>query len=128
MNNDNKSSEDSGSSQESRRQFIRKAIYASPVLLTLPASPSFAQQGSGSGSGEPSDGGDTGDGDPGAGGDCSPTDPIGGGQVQMCQLSIDPDTEELILTDIVVGDSEVADNLANGTLLGTCESFLCNAS
>ena len=37
----------------SRREFIRKAAYASPVLLTLPAVPSFAQQGSGAGSGDP---------------------------------------------------------------------------
>ena len=31
----------------SRREFFQKAAYIAPVLLTLPASPSFAQSGSG---------------------------------------------------------------------------------
>ena len=32
-----------------RREFLTRAAYASPVLLTLPAIPSFAQSGSGGG-------------------------------------------------------------------------------
>jgi len=128
MNNKNKTLENSGSPQESRRQFIRKAIYASPVLLTLPASPSFAQQGSGAGSGEPPVGGDPGNGEPGGEVDCTPADPIGGGQVQMCQFTFDQDTGAIGFEDIIVDESEVAGNLANGNLLGTCNEFLCNAS
>lgn len=103
-------------------------MYASPVLLTLPASPSFAQEGSAAGGGEPPGGGDTGNGDPGGVVDCMPTDPVGGGQVEMCQLSFDPVTGQLAYEDIIVDESEVAGNLASGNLLGTCNSFLCNAS
>ena len=33
----------------SRRDFLRKASYTAPGLLTLPAAPSFAQSGSGGG-------------------------------------------------------------------------------
>jgi len=128
MKNNNQSSEDLSLSQQSRRQFVTKALYASPVLLTLPASPSFAQEGSAAGSGEPPDGGDPGTGGTGGVVDCMPTDPVGGGQVEMCQLSFDSGTGQLTYEDIIVDESEVAGNLANGNLLGTCNSFLCNSS
>jgi hypothetical protein len=36
-----------GAKGASRRQFIRRAAYAAPVLLTLPAVPAMAQVGSG---------------------------------------------------------------------------------
>ena len=32
---------------ESKRTFVKKVAYAAPAILTLPASPSLAQQGSG---------------------------------------------------------------------------------
>ena len=53
MNDKIPDAQDETSDLPSRREFIRKAAYASPVLLTLPAVPSFAQQGSGAGSGDP---------------------------------------------------------------------------
>ena len=31
---------------ESRRDFVKKAIYVAPVVLTLPAAPAFAKAGS----------------------------------------------------------------------------------
>lgn len=49
MNNKNMAPEGSPPNQGNRRDFIRKAMYSTPVLLTLPALPSFAQVGSGSG-------------------------------------------------------------------------------
>jgi len=122
MNNINTSSEVSESPQKSRREFIRKAIYASPVLLTLPATPSFAQQGSGG-----SVGGDPGGGDPGTD-PCAPTVPVGGSQVEMCLLGFDSDTGQLTFEDIIVNESEVDANLAAGALAGTCNAFFCNAS
>lgn len=33
--------------EQGRREFIKKAAYAAPVILTLKAVPSFAQSGSG---------------------------------------------------------------------------------
>ena len=118
MNDKNNPPESKDLQQKSRREFIRKSIYASPVLLTLPATPSFAQQGSG---------GTTG-GTGGDGGECQPTEPIGGGQFQMCALSFDASTGQISFENIIVDESEVADNLAAGNLLGTCESFLCAGS
>jgi len=38
---------DSPPADESKREFVKKAAYVAPAILTLPASPSIAQQGSG---------------------------------------------------------------------------------
>ena len=121
MKDTNNTSEISVSPQQSRREFMRKAMYASPVLLTLPASPSFAQQGSGAVVGDP------GGGDPGTD-PCLPTEPVGGGQVEMCQLTFDPDTGAFGFEDILVPESEVEQNLALGNLVGTCNSIICSGS
>ena len=42
---------ESGQRGSTRREFVRKASYSTPLLLTLPALPSFAQQGSGAAGG-----------------------------------------------------------------------------
>jgi hypothetical protein len=39
------------SDTENRRDFLKKAVYAAPVILTLNAVPAFANNGSGRGSG-----------------------------------------------------------------------------
>lgn len=123
--------------QQSRREFIRKSVYAAPALLTLPAVPSFAQQGSGGGAGT----GDPGTGDPGTGGpgtgptpasqiNCDePLQPINSDvATNMCELSFDADSGEVFFQDIIVDQSAVPGRLAQGNLFGTCDSFLCNAS
>ena len=129
MDNKNPDAEDQTPEGQSRRGFLRKAVYASPVLLTLPAMPSFAQQGSGAGSGDP--GGDPGGGDPGGGEiDCgNPLAPIDSDvAVNMCRLTFDPVTGQLGFEDIIVSNNDVDAEQANGSLLGTCGSFFCNAS
>lgn len=118
MKNQNISSESSGSSQQSRREFIRKAIYASPVLLTLPAIPSFAQTGSG-----PVGGG----GGPVGGDECAPTEPVGGGLTEMCHFGPAPASLSNS-TDILVEQSEIAGELARGSRFGPCIAFFCGAS
>ena len=118
--------------QQSRREFIRKAAYTAPALLTLPAAPSFAQQGSGTGHGS----GDPGNGDPGTGPrpaseiDCdNPLQPIDSDiATNMCELSIDADSGEFFFQDIIVDNDAVPGRLAEGDLLSTCDSFFCNAS
>lgn len=130
MNNKNPDAEDQTPEGQSRRRFLRKAVYASPVLLTLPAMPSFAQQGS---AGVP--GGDPGD-DPGGGGpgsgevDCdNPMQPIDSDiAVSMCRGVQDPVTGELSLQDIIVSTADVDVELANGSLFGTCDSIICSGS
>lgn len=119
----------------SRREFIRKAAYTAPVLLSLPAAPSFAQQGSGAGTGDPGTG-DPGTGDPGTGPtpisqlNCDqPLQPIDSDvATNMCELSFDADFEEIFYQDIIVDQNSVPGRLSQGDLLGTCDSFLCNAS
>jgi len=117
------------SRRQSRREFIRKAAYASPVLLSLPAAPSFAQQGSGSGSGPVVDNPPAGGPRPASSIDCSqPLQPIDSDVAQnMCQLSFDEDFN-LFYEDIIVSQDAIPGHLAQGDLLGTCDSFLCNAS
>ena len=119
MKNKNNSSESPGSSQQSRREFMRKAIYASPVLLSLPATPSFAQQGSGGGGG-----GGT---DPVGGVECMPTEPVGGGQTEICHFGSAP-ASIFNSEDIIVDESGIADHISHGDGFGTCNSFFCNAS
>lgn len=57
--------ENTGPADSSRREFVQKAAYIAPVLLTLPASPSLAGTGSerdtspGGGQTPPGDGGTT---------------------------------------------------------------------
>jgi hypothetical protein len=119
------------SERHSRREFIRKAAYATPVVLTLSAAPSFAQQGSGGGSG----GGDTGGGDPGGGPrpasefNCDePLQPIDSDvATNMCEGSLG-DGQEILFEDIIVSQDAVPGRLAEGDLFGTCDSFICNAS
>ena len=93
MNDKIPDAEDPTSELPSRREFIRKAAYASPVLLTLPAVPSFAQQGSGAGSGDPN-GDPNGDpsGDPSGERDCdNQLQPIQSDVAQnMCHFTRDP--------------------------------------
>ena len=120
--------------RQSRRSFILKAAYASPVLLTLPAAPSFAQQGSGAGSGP--GGPDDPDGMPDLGPrpiselDCDqPLQPIDSDVAQnMCELSVDDDGVTGLMQDVIVDNDAVAGRLARGDLSGTCDSFLCDAS
>ena len=119
MKNNNISLVSLGLSKHSRRQFLRKAIYASPVLLTLPATPSFAQQGSGGGAGDP--------GDTGGGLECMPSEPVGGGQIEICHFGPQP-INLLDSQDIVVDESELADHLAHGDAFGTCNTFFCGGS
>ena len=122
-----------GLSRHSRRQFLRKAIYASPVLLTLPATPSFAQQGSegsaGSGDPQPPMGDPTGP-RPVSDIDCGmPLTPINSDiAVNMCELSFDANSGEVFVEDIIVDPDAVQGRLALGNLLGTCDSFFCNRS
>ncbi len=123
--------------QQSRREFIRKAAYTAPALLTLPAVPSFAQQGSGGGAGADHPGtGHPGTGDPGTGPrpvselNCDqPLQPIDSDiATNMCDLSFDADSGEFFFQDIIVDQDSVPGRLAEGDLLGTCDSFFCNAS
>ena len=128
MKNNNISLISLGLPKHSRRQFLRKAIYASPVLLTLPATPSFAQQGSGGGAGDPGDTGDTGDpGDTGGGAECMPSAPPGDGPIEICHFGPQP-INLLGSQDIVVDESELADHLLHGDAFGTCNAFFCGAS
>ena len=115
MKNTNNNSEISVSPPQSRREFMRKAMYASPVLLTLPASPSFAQQGSG---------GAAGGGDPGGGTECEPQIPQTGPTIQMCRFNATLNGGQ----DIFVTEAEVEAELARGSGFGSCASFFCNAS
>ena len=107
-----------GLSKQSRREFMRKAIYASPVLLSLPATPSFAQQGSGGGGGA---------GDPGGVLECRPSEPVGGGQTEICHFGPAP-SSIINSQDILVDESEVASHILHGDGFGTCNAFFCNAS
>lgn len=130
MNNKISDAEDQTTEQRSRREFMLKAAYASPVLLTLPAMPSFAQQGSGA---SPPDDGDPGGGDPGGGSgeiDCgNPLEPIDSDVAEnMCRLVQDPVTLEISVQDIIVGNDDVEAELAQGSLRGTCASFFCDGS
>ena len=129
MNNKNSDAEDQTTEQRSRREFMLKAAYASPVLLTLPAMPSFAQQGSGAGSGDPGDpGGDPGD--PGTGElDCdNPLVPIDSDvATNICHFN-DPPATFLDSEDLIVPNSEVDEHIAHGDGFGTCDSFFCGAS
>ena len=123
--------EDQTPEGQSRRRFLRKAVYASPVLLTLPAMPSFAQQGSAGSPGDPGDGGDPGGGGPGSGEiDCgNPLEPIDSDVAEnMCRFTFDEDTGEFGFEDIIVSNNDVDAELAQGSLRGTCASFFCNAS
>ena len=122
MKNNNISLISLGLSRHSRRQFLRKAIYASPVLLTLPATPSFAQQGSGGGAGDTGDPGDT-----GGGLECIASEPPGGGQTEMCHFGPQP-INLLNSQDIIVDESEINSHLLHGDAFGSCNSFFCNAS
>jgi hypothetical protein len=120
MKNKKVSSVNSTALQQSRRDFVRKAAYISPVILTLPAMPSFAQQGSGAG--QNTGGGDndpTGDG-------CSATQPpaASDGQVQMCRFNSDMSGGQNIFID----ESQVAAEVANGSVFGSCNDFFCSAS
>jgi hypothetical protein len=56
LENKNMTPDSSVPHQEDRREFLRKAMYIAPVLLTLPAMPGFAQIGSGGGGGQCPDG------------------------------------------------------------------------
>jgi len=118
---------------QTRRDFIRKVAYASPVLLTLPAAPSFAQQGSGSGGSSdpepPTDGSNTGPRPSGELNCDQPLTPIDSDVAQsMCSFSVDDTTGELLFEDIIVSQDEIPGQLAQGNLMGTCEEFFCNAS
>ncbi len=133
MNNKNPDAEDQTPEGQSRRRFLRKAAYASPVLLTLPAMPSFAQQGSGAGSGDPGDPG----GDPGGPGggerDCdNPLQPIESDiATNMCHFTdvsasgVPGDGDDIIVPLTPAG---VTDHLQHGDALGTCDNFFCNTS
>lgn len=128
----NPGSEVDSPKQHSRRDFIRKAAWVSPVLLTLPAAPSFAQQGSAGAPGT----GDPGTGDPGTGPtpinelNCDePLQPIDSDiATNMCELSFDADTGDLFFQDVIVDQNAVPGRISQGDVLGTCDSFLCNAS
>ena len=130
MNNKIPDAEDQTPEGQSRRRFLRKAVYASPVLLTLPAMPSFAQQGS---AGVPGDGGDPGDpggGDPGAGElDCdNQMQPIDSDvATNICHLGPQP-TTITNSEDLIVPNSELDEHLAHGDAFGTCDIFFRGAS
>ena len=131
MNNKNPDAEEQTIEGQSRRGFLRKAAYASPVLLTLPAVPSFAQQGSGAGSGDPNgdpNGDPTGDptGDPI---DCdNPLVPIESDVAQnICHFGPSPATS-INSDDLIVPNAELDDHIAHGDGIGTCDSFFCGAS
>ena len=131
MNNKNPDADDQTSEGQSRRRFLRKAVYASPVLLTLPAMPSFAQQGSGAGSGDPGDpGGDPGD--PGTGErDCdNPLQPIESDIAQnICHITTDPVTgARFDGDDLILPNAEIDDHIAHGDAFGTCDALFCGAS
>lgn len=144
MKTEKPGSEDQAPLRHTRREFIRKAAYTTPVLLSLPAAPSFAQQGSGAGSGDPGNGDP--DVDPPNGGpmsgprprsefDCDqPLTPIDSDSAtNMCALTIDDNPNPFLngrplLEDIIVDNDAVPDRLARGDLLGTCDAFLCEAS
>ena len=127
MNNKNPDAEDQTSDGQSRRRFLRKAVYASPVLLTLSAMPSFAQQGSGAGSGDP--GGDPGGPGPGTGErDCdNQLQPIESDiATNMCHFTDDrTDGDDLIVPST---DAGVTEHLLHGDAFGTCDNFFCNTS
>jgi hypothetical protein len=119
----------------SRREFLRKAAYASPVLLTLPAAPSLAQQGSGSvGPGDPGDPGNPGNptgARPASEIDCNqPLTPFNSDAARsMCELTLDPvDNQTVLFEDVIVPTDAVPGQIARGNLLGTCDAFVCNAS
>ena len=135
MNNKHPDAEDQTPEGQSRRRFLRKAAYASPVLLTLPAMPSFAQQGSAGSPGDGGDGGDPGGGDPGTGErDCdNPLQPIESDiATNMCHFTSDPVTGAPFADgdDIIVPLTEagVTDHLNHGDAFGTCDEFFCGAS
>ena len=118
--------EDQTPEGQSRRRFLRKAVYASPVLLTLPAIPSFAQQGSAAGSGDPGDPG----GDPGGPGtgerDCD-------NQLQPIESDIATNIchftdERTDGDDLIVPNDATLDHLLHGDAFGTCDAFFCNLS
>jgi hypothetical protein len=134
MNDNIPDAESHSTELRSRREFIRKAVYASPVLLTLPAIPSFAQQGSG---GAPGNGDDPvvvdpDVGDPGTGErDCdNPFQPIESDTVQnVCHFTADPVTDVINDgDDLILSNDDVANHLAHGDGLSTCDSFFCGAS
>ena len=132
MNNKIPDAEDQTPEGQSRRRFLRKAVYASPVLLTLPAMPSFAQQGSGAGSGDPGDpGGDPGD--PGTGErDCdNQLQPIESDiATNMCHFTRDPVTglRDGGGDDLILPNDASLDHLLHGDAFGTCDNFFCNLS
>lgn len=145
MNKKEPGSEDQAILRHTRRDFIRKAAYTTPVLLSLPAAPSFAQQGSGAGSGDP------GTGDPG--GDPPNSGPISGPRprsevncdqpltpidsefaTNMCAITTDDANPNIfqqgqpLFEDIIVDNDAIPGRLARGDLLGTCDAFVCSAS
>ena len=129
MNNKNPDVEDRTPEGQSRRGFLRKAVYASPVLLTLPAMPSFAQQGSAC---VPGDGGDPG-GDPGGPGggevDCeNQMQPIDSDvATSICHLGPQP-ISIINSDDLIVPNDALPDHLSHGDAFGTCDNFFCGAS
>jgi hypothetical protein len=107
--------------KSSRREFIRKAAYASPVLLTLPATPSFAQRGSGGTGGTGGTGGDPeGDGDPCLAG----TPAVGQDEVLICHLAPDAQTG----ANLGVTEAELPAHIDHGDVFGSCEEFFCGRS
>ena len=124
---------DDVSENPGRREFIRRAGYAAPVLLSLDAVPSFAQQGSSAGS---HGGGGTGPEPPVSTGprpasefNCeSPMQPIDSDvAVSMCEITQANDGTDLF-QDIIVRPEQVPDSIARGNVLDTCDNFVCSAS
>ncbi len=120
--------------QQTRRQFLRKAAYASPVLLTLPAAPSIAQQGSAAGAGGDM-GGDMeppvmGGPQPADQANCEmPMEPIDNEfALSVCDLTTDPNTGQLLGQDLIVNRDALPEVLERGGVFGTCDNFFCGAS
>lgn len=121
------------SKNHSRREFIRRASYAAPVLLSLDAAPSFAQQGSGAGN---MDGGgmdpqppvDTGPRPQSAFSCENPMQPIDSDvAVSVCEITDGPNGT-LLFQDVIIPPEQVPGSIAQGNVLDTCDNFVCNAS
>lgn len=119
----------------SRREFLRRASYAAPVLLSLDAAPSFAQQGSASGNSgggsmdpQPEPPVDTGP-RPASAFNCeNPMQPIDSDvAVSVCEITDGPDGTSLF-QDVIIPPEQVPSSVAQGSVLDTCDNFVCNAS
>lgn len=113
-----------------RREFLRRATYAAPVLLSLDAAPAFAQQGSAAGGGgmDPEPPVDTGPRPRSAFSCDDPMQPIDSDvAVSTCEITSAPDGTALF-QDVIITPEQVPGSVAQGNVLDTCDNFICNAS